>query len=131
MRWCSICLISAVTSIMLGEAAKVAAQTPASYNYDRAYRHFLGSRYSYRTLYSSMPGSGSVTYTPFFYQGQFIDPAFSKQWLTPYGYERFDAIPALGGMTLTPFGFSSYYVPGFGHSLYVPFGGPIIEQYYR
>ncbi len=126
-----ICLTLAIVSVLLATTEKAAAQTPASYNYDRAYRHFLGSRYSYRTLYSSIPGSGSVVYTPYFYQSQYIDPAFSKQWITPFGYERFDAIPSLGGMTLTPFGFNSYFAPGFGHGLYAPFGGPIIEYYYR
>jgi hypothetical protein len=131
MPWRCIFLAMAAISSMLGGTARATAQTPASYNYDRAYRHFLGSRYSYRTLYSSLPGAGSVAVTLFVYQSQFIDPAFSKQWITPYFYERFDAFPGLGGMTLTPFSFSSYYAPGFGHGLYAPYGGPIVEYYYR
>jgi hypothetical protein len=131
MRWRCICLMLTAMSFSLGGGAKATAQTPASFNYARASSHFLGSRYSYRTLYTSIPGSGSVTYTPFFYQSQFIEPAFSKQWITPYFYERFDAIPAVGAMTLTPFSLSSYYAPGFGYGLYAPYGGPIIEYYYR
>lgn len=128
-RW--ICLMLSAMSLGLGGTAKATAQTPASYNHARAYGHFLGSRYNYRTLYSSIPGSGSVAYTPFIYQNQFVSPAFSKQWITLYAYGRFDMVPALGGMTLTPFRFSSYYAPGFGHGLYAPYGGPIIEYYYR
>ncbi len=128
-RW--ICLMVTTVCVLLAATGKTAAQTPAIYNYDWAYRHFLGSRYSYRTLYSSIPGSGSVMYTPFVYQSQYIDPAFSKQWITPFGYERFDAIPSLGGMTMTPFGFNSFFAPGFGYGLYAPYGGPIIEYYYR
>lgn len=131
MRWRCICLMLTAMSLLLGGAAKATAQTPASYNYARAYGHFLGSRYPYRTLYSSIPGSGSVMYTPFVYQSQFIEPAFSKQWITPYFYERFDAFPGSGGMTLTPFSFSSYYAPGFAHGLYAPYGAPIIRYYYR
>jgi hypothetical protein len=131
MRWRCIGLMLVAISLMLGEETKATAQTPASYNYDRAYRHFLGSRYSYRTLYSSVPGAGSVMLTPFVYQSDFIEPSFSRQRITPYAYERFDIYPGLGGMTLTPFSFSSYYAPGFGHSLYAPYGRPITEYYYR
>jgi hypothetical protein len=120
----------ATVSLMLGATAKVAAQTPASYTYDRAYRHFLNSRYSYRTLYSSVPATGSVMYTPFAYQSQFIEPSFSQQRITPYAYERYDAIPGFGGMTLTPFGFSSYYTPGFSRGFYAPYGWPAIEYFH-
>lgn len=130
MRWRCICFVSAAMTLSLGGAAEATAQTPASYNSARAYSHFLGSRYSYRTMYSSIPGSRSVTYSPFFAQSQFIEPAFSKQWITPYYYERFDAFPGFGGTRMTPFSFGSYYYPGFGYGLYAPYGGPMIEYYY-
>lgn len=129
MRWRCIGLALAAVCTLLGGMAT--AQTPTSLTYDRAYRHFLASRYSYRTLYSSVPGSGSVMAAPFVYQSQFIDPGFSRQRITPFGYERFDAYPAQGGMTLTPLGYSNYYVPGFGYGLYAPYGGGIIQYYYR
>ncbi len=118
-------------SLILAATPAAVAQTPASYNYNRAYRHFLGSRYSYRMLYSPSPGSGSVTYGPFGMQSQFIEPSFSRQQITPYGYARFDVVPGLGGATMTPFGFSSYYVPGFGRGYYAPRGGRAVEYYWK
>ena len=130
MHWRRSCWTLATVSLMLGATAKVAAQTPASYTYDRAYRHFLNSRYSYRTLYSSVPAAGSVMYTPFAYQSQFVEPSFSRQRITPYAYERYDAIPGYGGMTLTPLGFSSYYTPGFSRGFYAPYGLPAVEYFH-
>jgi hypothetical protein len=101
--------------------ATASAQPLADYNYARAYHHFRMSRYSYRTLYSSIPGQGGVSYGPFGYQSQFVEPAFSRQWITPYGYGRFDLVPGSGGTAVTPFGYSSYFAPGFGTGYYVPF----------
>ena len=124
MRAIRPCLTIATLSLLSGWLPTAAAQTPADYNYARATQHFLGSRYSYRTLYSSRPGSGSVTYSPFGYQSQFVEPAFSRQWITPYGYGRFDMIPGHGGMAVTPFGSGSYYVPGFATGYHVPFRRP-------
>jgi hypothetical protein len=118
MRW-HVWTAAALGLTLLG-SAKVTAQTPANYNYDRAQRHFLASRYSYRTMYSSTPGMGNVTVGPNLYKNQFIEPSYSRQWITPRGYERFDAIPGLGGTTVTPFGVSSYYVPGFGYGYAAP-----------
>ena len=130
MRPIRPCLTIATLSLLSGWLPTAAAQTPADYNYARATQHFLGSRYSYRTLYSSRPGSGSVTYSPFGYQSQFVEPGFTRQRIMPYGYERFESVPGLGGTTVTPFGFSSYYVPGFGYGYYAPNGGPAFELYY-
>jgi hypothetical protein len=114
---------------MLGGAANAVAQTPADYNYNRAYRHFVTSRYSYRTLYSSVPGSGSVMATPFVYQSQFIEPSFSRQRIMPQGYDRFDLIPGFGSAIFTPFGFSNNYTPGFGRGLVAPYGAPAFEYF--
>jgi hypothetical protein len=130
MRACWLCLTIGSLSLFVGWLPTAAAQTPADYNYARATSHFLGSRYSYRTLYSSRPGSGSVTYGPFGYQSQFIEPGFTRQRIMPYGYERFELIPGLGGTTMTPFGPNSYYVPGFGYGYYAPIGGRAMEYYY-
>jgi hypothetical protein len=115
------CLLMATMSLILGGAATAQAQPPLDYNYLRAASHFAGSRYSYRVLYSSIPGSGSATYAPFFYQSQFVEPSFSRQRIMPYGYERFDVVPGAGGTTMTPFGVSTYYVPGFSSGFYVPY----------
>jgi hypothetical protein len=129
MRWRRIGLTLATLSLILG-VNTASAQTPASYTYERAYRHFVNSRSCYRTLYSSVPSSGSVMYTPFGYQSQFIEPSFSRQRITPFAYERFDAFPGFGGTTLMPFGFNSYYFSGFGHGIIAPYGLPAMEYYY-
>ena len=123
----------ATISLMLVETASSVAQvpTPTNYNSERAQRHFAASRYSYRTLYSTVPGSGSVTYSPFLNQSQFVEPGYNRQRITPFGYERFDAIPGLGGTTITPFGVNGYYVPGFGYGYYAPNRGQATERYYR
>jgi hypothetical protein len=130
MRAFWMCLTIGALHLLPGWLATAGAQTPADYNYARATSHFLGSRYSYRTFYSSKPGSGSVMYSPFGYQSQFIEPGFTRQRITPYGYERFEAVPGLGGTTATPFSFDSYYLPGFGYGYFAPIGGPILEYYY-
>ena len=110
-----------VISLMLGSAATTKAQAPVDYNYLRASRHFAGSRYGYRVLYSSVPGSGSMTITPFLYQSQFVEPSFTRQRIMPHGYSRFDVVPGSGGTTMTPFGFRTHYVPGFTSGFYVPY----------
>jgi hypothetical protein len=119
VRWFRLAM--GTLGLFLGEATTAGAQPPVDYNHARASRHFLMSRYSYRTLYSSIPGYGGVNYGPFGYQSQFVEPSFSRQWITPYGYGRFDMIPGHGGMAVTPFGTSSYYAPGYGTGFYVPF----------
>lgn len=121
MRTHWFCLAMATMSLMLGGAMIARAQPPVNYNYLRASQHFANSRYRYRVLYSSVPGSGSVTVTPFFYQSQFLEPAFSRQRIMPHGYERFDVVPGSGGTTMTPFGFNTYYVPGSSSGYYVPY----------
>lgn len=114
-----LCTVGAV-GVILGTAEKASAQPLLQYNYNRAYSHFVNSRYSYRVLYSSMPGSGSFYVSPFGYQNQFVEPGFIRQRITPFGYERFDAVPGYGGMMMTPFASSSFYVPGFGTGYFVP-----------
>lgn len=133
MRSQWVYLTLATVSLILGQTAAAVAQvpTPANYNSERAQRHFAASRYSCRTLFTSVPGSGSVTYSPLLYQSQFVEPGYSRQRLSPYGYERFDAIPGLGGTTITPFGANGYYVPGFGYGYYAPNRGQAMERYYR
>jgi hypothetical protein len=119
MRWLGAIMAAMILSLLAATTAT--AQTPGNYNYDRAYRHFARSRYSYRTLYSSTPGFNRMTFTPFGYQSQFLEPAYSRQRITPAGYDRYDYIPGLGGATQTPLGFNSYYIPGFGYGYSVPY----------
>lgn len=121
MRAVCICLVMGAMSLILEGTATAQAPPPrVDYNYLRAYQHFAGSRSGYRVLYSSVPGSGRVTMTPYFYQSQYIEPAYSRQRITPYGYDRLNVHPAAGGMTMTPFGYSTYYVPGFSSVYYLP-----------
>lgn len=119
MRWLGATM-AAITFILAGAATAAAQALGGNYNYDRAARHFAGSRYGYRTLYSSTPGFNRMTFTPFGYQSQFVEPAYSRQRISPAGYERYDYIPGLGGATMTPFGYSSYYIPGFSYGYAVP-----------
>ena len=69
-RW--ICWTTGTLGLLLAGATTASAQPLVDYNSARAYRHFLMSRYSYRTLYSSIPGYGGVSYGPFGYQSQFV-----------------------------------------------------------
>lgn len=132
MRRRCIILILASLGLMLAGIGEAVAQAPvALYPYDRAYQHFLGSRYSYRTYSAISPGSRFVMRTPFVRQMQFIQPSISRQRITPFGYDRFDLIPGFGSAIVTPFGFGSYYMPGFGHGLVVPNGGQPFEYYTR
>ena len=91
-----------------------------SYNYERAYRHFLNSPYSYRTFSSLGTGSAGQAWTPFGVQGYYVDPSYEHQRVTPYGFERYTTFPGYGGYTATPFSYSSYYTPGYGYQLYAP-----------
>lgn len=118
-NWIVLALVA--LCVGLGYAAPIQAQSPWTDNYLRAYSHFAGSRYSYRTLTSFVPGAGGMISTPFAYQNQFVEPSFSRQRIMPYGYERFDVVPGFGGARMTPFGYSSYYVPGFSYGYYVPY----------
>lgn len=121
MRIRRIGLVLGAMTIIFAIAAPAAAQSPWTDNYLRAYSHFAGSRYSYRTLSSFGPGAGSVMASPFVYQSQFIEPSYSRQRIMPHGYERFDVVPGFGGATMTPFGFSTYYVPGYSYGYYLPY----------
>lgn len=131
MRLFWLCLTIAALGLLPGGLPSAAAQTAAEYNYNRATAHFLGSRYSYRVLYSSRPGSVSMTYSPFGYQGQYIEPSYTRQRITPYGYERYETIPGIGGATMTPFSFSNYYMPGYGYTYIAPNRGRVVEYYSR
>lgn len=128
MRWRSIYLILATVGAVLAGEAKVVAQSPAAvYNYNRAYQHFLGSRYSYRTYTSYTAGASRATYTPFMYQSQYIEPSYSRQRITPAGYDRYDYIPGYGGAFYTPFGMGGYYFRGYHYGMIAPVGGDVAE----
>jgi hypothetical protein len=114
MRSTCIARTVAMLGILLSAATTASAQPTGNFNYDRAYGHFLNSRYSYRQMYSPLPGYGSVRVGPLGYQSQFVESGFIRQRISPLGHERFDAVPGRGGMTIMPFGMSNYYVPGYG-----------------
>jgi hypothetical protein len=114
--------------ICFSTAAPAQAQPPhpppggtfPSYNYERAYRHFLNSPYSYRTFSSLGTASAGQAWTPFGVQGYYVDPSYEHQRMTPFGFERYTAVPGYGGYTVSPFGYRSYYVPGYGYQVFAP-----------
>ena len=121
MRSTPIVLLVGALGFILCAASAANAQPPVvTYNYDRAYRHFVNSRYSYRVLYSPVAGYESVRANPYGYESRFSEPGYIEQRITPFGYERYDAVGGRGGMTMTPFGINNYYVPGYGSSFFVP-----------
>lgn len=120
---------AAAMGLLLIGATTADAQTMAAYNQARAYQHFAGSRYNYRVLYSSVPGAFAVQSAPFVYQGQHVEPGYSRQRLSPAGYGRYDRIPGYGGYTVTPYGYAAYYVPGYGRGLVAPANGDPPQQF--
>jgi hypothetical protein len=93
---------------------------PPSYNAARAYHRFLTSPYSYRTYSAMSPGYATHGYTPFGYEGSFVDPGYGQQRITPQGFESYQTVPGRGGFTVTPFGGGGYYVPGYRYQYSVP-----------
>jgi hypothetical protein len=82
-------------------------------NFARAYRHFVNSPYSYRTLSSWTPGyvtSFSAPYSPSF-QWTFVDPAYTHLRITPYGFEGYSVTPGSRTYTIGPAWFMPTY-PG-------------------
>jgi hypothetical protein len=69
------------------------APPPVSYNYARAYRHFLTSPYTYRTFSSLSPGYVTSEVTPYGYQWTFVGPAYTHQRITPRGFEGYSVMP--------------------------------------
>lgn len=94
----------------------------SAYNYDRAYRRFLTSPYSYRTFSSLSPGRGSEYLTPFSRAGYYRQPGYEHQRITPYGYESYGYIPGRSSYRATPWGYDRYDVPGQPYGYVVPWG---------
>ena len=124
MRQFSLVILG--VAVGCGTPAVASAQPPPpggtfpSYNYGRAYRHFLNSPYSYRSFSSLGAGSAGQTWTPFGVQGYYVDPGYEHQRITPYGYERHTTVPGYGGYAASPFDYNSYYVPGYAYHYYAP-----------
>lgn len=124
-------ILSAVVAV-LSAATTATAQVPPpvpygsgpSYNYMRAYHHFMTSPYSYRTMSSLGSGYAAEGPTPFGYQGTYVDPGYRQQRITPYGYENYTRVPGYGGYTVTPFGYQSYYTPGYSYQYTAPYPPP-------
>ena len=70
-------------SLLLAAATTADAQPPLDYNHARAYHHFRMSRYSYRTLYSSIPGQGGTAVTPFGSSSYYV-PGFATGYHVPF-----------------------------------------------
>lgn len=114
--------------LVVGTAtAQPPGATPyASYNFERAYRHFLTSPYPYRTFSSLRPGFSAATGVyPFGEETIYQEPSVLRQRITPRGFESYEYVPGYGGSLATPWGFQAYAVPGFERSFYLPPGKPI------
>jgi hypothetical protein len=85
-----------------------------NYNYDRAYRHFLGSPSGLKTFSSLGQGYRIDTFTPFGHQGFYEEPGYEHQRIGPSGWKRYYRVPGYGGSYDTPFFGGGYGVPGYG-----------------
>jgi hypothetical protein len=74
-------------------AAPAYAPPPVSFNYARAYQHFLTSPYSYRTFSSLSPAYVTSGFTPYGYQWTFVGPVYTHQRITPRGFEGYSVMP--------------------------------------
>jgi len=93
----------------------------SSYNYARAYHHFLTSPYSYRTFSSLSPGRGSQYLTPYGSEGYYRQPGYEQQRITPYGYESYGYVPGSGSYRANPWGYERYDTPGYSYGYTVPY----------
>jgi hypothetical protein len=94
--------------------AESPAQGPdyASYNYQRAYRHFLNSPYSFRTFSSLSPGYASSGYTPYGYESVYVSPGYERQEIGPrQGQYRYYRAPRYASRTVIPYAPEPYYPP--------------------
>jgi len=96
-----------------------------NYNYDRAYRHFLSSPYSFRTFSSLGQGYRVDAFTPFSSQSFYREPGYEHQRISPRGLERYYIVPGYGEDTLTPFWGYSYRVPGYSRHEFIPSTPPL------
>jgi hypothetical protein len=112
MRTCFLIPAAALALLTL-TAAEAPAQGPdySSYNYQRAYRHFLNSPYSYRTFSSLSPGYASSGYTPYGFESTYVSPGYERQEIGPYpGQFRYYRAPRYQSRTLIPYP-PPYYPP--------------------
>jgi len=91
-----------------------------NYNYDRAYRHFLSSPYSFRTFSSLGQGYRVDTVTPFSSASFYREPGYEHQRISPRGLERYYIVPGYGEDTATPFWGYGYRVPGYSRHEFIP-----------
>jgi len=92
-----------------------------NYNYDRAYRHFLTSPYSYRTFSSLGQGYRADVLTPFSSQSFYREPGYEHQRISPRGLERYSVVPGYGEDTATPFWWYGYRVPSYSRQEFMPY----------
>jgi hypothetical protein len=108
---------------LLALAAEAPAQGPdyASYNYQRAYRHFLNSPYSFRTFSSLSPGYASSGYTPYGFESTYLSPGYERQEIGPYpGQYRYYRAPRYATRTVIPYPPPPYYPPVYVNPYYGP-----------
>jgi hypothetical protein len=121
MRTCF--LVPAALALLTWFPASAPAQGPdyASYNYQRAYRHFLNSPYAFRTFSSLSPGYASAGYTPYGFESTTISPGYERQQIGPYPgqYEVYRA-PRFERRTFVPYPPPPFYPPVYPPAYYAP-----------
>jgi hypothetical protein len=114
MRSHLVALAAAALAFLAVLPAQATAQGPdyASYNYQRAYRHFLSSPYSFRTFSSLSPGYGSAGYTPYGFESTYVSPGYERQQIGPYpGQFEYYRVPRYESRTFIPYPPVRYYPP--------------------
>jgi hypothetical protein len=108
------------------------AQEPdyASYNYQRAYRHFLNSRYSFRTFSSRSPGYAASGFTPYGYESTYVSPGYEYQQIGPYqGQYQYYRAPRYETRTVIPYAPQPYSPPAYAKPYYAPPASGTLNPY--
>lgn len=92
----------------------------AWYTYNRAYRKFVNSPYTYRTFSSSTPGAVVEYATPFGMERHYRGPTYEHRRITPTAYESHGYLPGYGGYRTDPWTYERYDVPGGRYGWTVP-----------
>src|SRR5262245_3689957 len=109
MRANTIAVLGLVLVATTALAQPPGAPPYASYNFERAYRHFLTSPYAYRTFSSLRSGFSAATGVyPFGEETTYLEPSVLRQRITPRGFESYEYVPGFGGTRATPWGFQAY-----------------------
>jgi hypothetical protein len=97
----------------------------ASYNYQRAHRHFVNSPYTFRAFSSLAPGYARSGYTPYGFESTSISPGYERQQIGPYpGQYEFYRAPHYAVRTVILDPPVVYFPPPSGYLYYLPIPAP-------